>query len=105
MPRAANRITHDEALGQRGTIVRAGGANREYLNAASNEENWFTARVPEQHRSIWDCRKLNSLGGNPPPQFPFYRAYWGPSTPVRRPREVGSNTHVSAPSQSHARPH
>src|ERR1039457_330341 len=79
MPRAANRITHDEALGQRGTIVRAGGANREYLKAASNEENWLTARVPEQHRPIWDCRKLNSLGEIRPAQFAFYWAHWAPS--------------------------
>src|ERR1022692_1192758 len=100
MPRAANRISHDEALGQRGTIVRAGGANREYLNAAANEENWLTARVPEQHRPIWDCRKLNSLGEIRPAQFAFYWAHWVPSTPVLGTRELAAITHVSAPSQT-----
>src|ERR1017187_1576544 len=100
MPRAANRITHDEALGQRGTIVRAGGANREYLNAASHEENWFTARVPEQHRSIWDCRKLNSLGEIRPAQFAFYWAHWVPSTQVRGTREL-----AAIPTCQHRRNH
>jgi hypothetical protein len=84
MPRAANRSAHDEALDQRGAIVRADGADREYLIAASDEQNWLTARMPEQHRSIRDCRKPNSLGEIRPAQFGFYLAHLDPLSRAAR---------------------
>jgi hypothetical protein len=52
MPRAANRIIHEEPLAKWGAVVRADGTNREQLIAAPDKEHRFAARVAEQHGSV-----------------------------------------------------
>ena len=49
MPRAADLVAHDEALGQRAAVVRARRADGEDLRAPSRQEHRLALRVPEQH--------------------------------------------------------
>lgn len=52
VPWASNRIAHEKALFEGGTIVRADGADRKQFIAAPDKEHRLAERVTEQHGSV-----------------------------------------------------
>ena len=49
VPRASNRVAHDEAFGKRTVIVRAMRADREESIAGASQKNMILSDVPEDH--------------------------------------------------------
>jgi hypothetical protein len=47
-----HRITDEESLFERSTVVRADGTNREQLVAAPDKEHHLATRVGKQHGSV-----------------------------------------------------
>jgi hypothetical protein len=52
MPWASNRLSHEEPLFERSTVVRADGTDREQFITTPDKKHRFVARVPEQHGSV-----------------------------------------------------
>ena len=50
VPRAADGVAHDGALGERTAVVRAGRAHGQHVAAAPNQQHGLAGRVPEQRR-------------------------------------------------------
>ena len=48
MPRAANGVAADQALGERAAVVRAGRADRQHVVAAAQHDDGLATGVPEQ---------------------------------------------------------
>ena len=75
MPRAADRPVQDKPFAKRGAIMRAGGAYREQVIAASDKKDRFATYVPEQHGSVRDLGEFNSLGEVGSAQFRLFFAH------------------------------
>ena len=62
MPGAAHGIVDEEPLGERPAVMRAGGADREHLLAASRQQHRLVADMTEQHGAIGELRECEALG-------------------------------------------
>src|SRR5205807_9035440 len=61
MPRATDRVADQKAVGQRGAIMRAEGADREHLASVPRQQHGFPMCVPKQHRAVGYLRKRDTI--------------------------------------------
>lgn len=62
MPGAANGVLDEEPLGERAAVMRAGGADREHLLAASCQQHRLVADMAEQHGAVGELSEGDALG-------------------------------------------
>jgi hypothetical protein len=69
MPGAAHGVIDEEPLGERPAIMRAGGADREHLLAASCQQHRLIADMAEQHGAVGEFREGETVGEIGPAQL------------------------------------
>src|SRR4030095_11667216 len=62
MPRTAHRVTADEPLRERPTVVRTVRPNREQLGARPSQHHLLVTHVPEHHAPVSQCGGLDPFG-------------------------------------------
>ena len=77
MPGTAHRIVDEQPFGKRAAVVRADGADREQLTAATDEEQRFALSVAEQHRAFGEGRQRHALREIGPFESSFVVAHLG----------------------------
>ena len=61
VPRTADGIVDNDALGQRAAVMRAHGRNRQHVVAATHEQHGLLADMPRQRDPLGQFRKPNAL--------------------------------------------
>ena len=69
MPGTADCVSHEKPINKGGTVMRAGGANREHLIAAPDKKHRFTTDVAEKHGPVRNRHNLNSPSEIRPAEF------------------------------------
>jgi len=61
MPGAPHRIAHDQPLGERATVVGAGGSDGEYLLASTGEQHGLSIGVTQERSAFTQLGYENAL--------------------------------------------
>ena len=75
MPRAADRLAHDEPGGERATVMRARRADGEQFRAAANQDQRLALRVAEKYLSVGRAGKRHALCEIGAFEFRFWLAH------------------------------